>query len=370
MRIERVGPRGWAALGLVMLLAGCPERQPPVEVVNKGTALDGGAQAVSPEGIVTFDGYQAARAQPGDTVGDVAGRIGLSAAELGAYNGLAPTSPLRGGDLLVLPPRPDGSLYGAAPAPFSAAPVPAPAPVPAIEAQPLGADPDPPGAETGPDLAAAPAESPLPSASGWSPELALEAIERSSDEPETETPGTRGALAEPPSAGSPLPAEPGPVEVLESPGLSQYQTARRPEGTVSPPLPESPIVTPSAPATRLARPVDGPVALAFGEGDGRIRNEGVDFDAPAGAPVFAAEDGTVALVSESLGALGTIVLIRHDGELLTSYGRITGVSVSKGQRVVRGQQIGVVFDPGGGAPPRMHFEVRRGSAPLNPEDFI
>ena len=58
-------------------------------------------------GIVTYDGYVAAVARSGDTVASVAQRIGISALELGAYNDLSPTHPLRSGDELVLPPRPD-----------------------------------------------------------------------------------------------------------------------------------------------------------------------------------------------------------------------------------------------------------------------
>ncbi len=374
MTIPRLGLRAGAAMALVTLLAGCPDRQSPdrAALEIRGTDPRAGASgpAVSPEGVVFYDGYQAARAREGETVGDLAGRLGLSATELGAYNGLAATHRLRAGDELVLPPRPGGYAELAPAAPAAPAPEPLPPAAPEIEAVPLDAGPAPELAEEE-ALAAAPAESPLPNASGWSPELALEAIERADPaapeaappeaaaEPGTEPPGSRTALALPPSADDPLPANPAPVPELASPGLSQYQRSR--------PAPDPG----AAPArSRLARPVDGPVALGFLEGSGGVRNEGVDFDAPAGAPVFAAEDGTVVLVSESLGALGTIVLIRHDDDLLTSYGRISGVTVGKGERVVRGQQIGTVAEPDGGGPPRMHFEVRRGGSALDPMEFI
>jgi murein DD-endopeptidase MepM/ murein hydrolase activator NlpD len=121
---------------------------------------------------------------------------------------------------------------------------------------------------------------------------------------------------------------------------------------------------------RLQRPVEGPIAIGFGQGAGPAKNDGVDFAAPAGAPVVAADDGEVALVSETLGGLGTIVLVRHKEEMLTVYGRIDKVSVKKGDFVRRGQKLGVVSNAAAPAEPRMHFEVRRGATVLDPMRFL
>jgi murein DD-endopeptidase MepM/ murein hydrolase activator NlpD len=111
-------------------------------------------------------------------------------------------------------------------------------------------------------------------------------------------------------------------------------------------------------------PVDGSVSRGFGAG-----GDGIDFAAPAGSAVRAAGDGQVALVSESLGGYGTIVLIRHRDSLLTLYGRIEQVTVSKGDRVQRGQQIGVVA-PGGDRGDSLHFEVREGVESVDPERYL
>ena len=81
----------------------------------------------------------------------------------------------------------------------------------------------------------------------------------------------------------------------------------------------------------------------------------------------AAGDGEVALVSEWLGGLGTIVLVRHADDLMTVYGRITDVSVTRGERVSAGEAIGVV------APsdtPELHFEVRRGTQSVDPTPYV
>lgn len=360
-------------------------------------------------GIVTYDGYQAAVARSGDTVSNVADRIGLSAAELGAYNGLAPGHELRAGDELVLPPRPGG--YGSQGV----------ASAPAYDSQVY--------ASAGQGIQAAPIDGSAPAApsgdGGWSPDLAAAAIDRSTNQTGLDE---QGNLAQPPSSSQPLPASPqSPVE-LSSPQLRQYQTPAggsttpqpapsasfEPAGeslqvpvaadtlapvtdTTAAPAPEP---QPAAPATeapqaeqqvavatetqapaseaatqqpsaagplRLVRPVTGPIINRFGQGTGRASSDGIDFAAPVNAPVIAAAAGEVALVSQSLGGLGNIVLIRHQGEFLTVYGRIEKVTVKKGELVAQGQRIGVVSPS---PKPSVHFELRRGAEGLDPERYF
>jgi lipoprotein NlpD len=327
-------------------------------------------------GIVSYDGYQAAVARPGDTVASVAQRIGLSASELGAYNGLSPTHPLRQGDELVLPQRPDGYSTGTTtstvPAyPDTGVPIASAAPVTSqIEAAPFG-------------NSGAPASPAASDGTGWSPDLAAAAIDRAVGLDE------QGNLAAPPSTNEPLPPDPQAPVPLASPQLRQYQTPTPELLTPAPqPRPIETITTPqeqvieenaanelaaTAPkptATRptgnfkLIRPVTGPVVTHFNQGTGRTRNDGIDFASPSGSPVVAAANGEVALVSKSLGGLGTIVLVRHADDYLTVYGRIEKVTVSKGDIISRGQQIGIVSPS---AQPRMHFEVRQGAESLDPE---
>ncbi len=61
------------------------------------------------------------------------------------------------------------------------------------------------------------------------------------------------------------------------------------------------------------------------------------------------------------------MLVRHPDNLMTVYGRITGVTLEKGDTVSRGQKIGVVAD---GNPANLHFEVRRGTASVDPAPFL
>lgn len=392
MSRTRSGEFRIAALAAVLLAAaGCIDQQargrPEVEIKGSNPAAPTAPATTAPvpdaNGIVNHDGYQAAVARPGDTVASLAHRIGLSASALGAYNGLSPTHPLRVGDELVLPPRPGGysansqpqPAYRAAPAGAVIAPA-GPPPVP-IEATPLDGAAAAPGASSGPV---------------WSPDIAAAAIERATGIDD------RGRLTVPPSAVQPLPPDPEPLGELKSPQLRQYQTPApesRPVETIATPLEEAveteaatelamaapvepvpfqpvrPVETVTAPVEpvpfKIIRPVRGPVVIGFNQGFGRSRNDGIEFASPANSPVVAAAAGEVALVSQSLGGLGTIVLVRHPGEYITVYGRIEQVIVAKGDIVRKGQKIGVVSPA---VEPRMHFEVRRGAQSMDPMKFM
>ena len=105
-------PQTLARTIALLAVAGCASTQSPNDRAATPLAAPAAPSATAgatPDatGIVTYDGYVAAVARSGDTVASVAQRIGISALELGAYNGLSPTHPLRSGDELVLPPRPD-----------------------------------------------------------------------------------------------------------------------------------------------------------------------------------------------------------------------------------------------------------------------
>lgn len=93
-------------------------------------------------------------------------------------------------------------------------------------------------------------------------------------------------------------------------------------------------------------------------------NLGVDIGAPSGTTVVAAEAGTVASVS-TLPGYGSIVILSHGGGLHTVYAELSGVSVSRGAKVRRGQAIGRSGEnPELG--PIIHFEVWKGRARQNP----
>jgi hypothetical protein len=115
-------------------------------------------------------------------------------------------------------------------------------------------------------------------------------------------------------------------------------------------------------------PVDGPVARsfqapAFAYGPG---HRGIDFAVPPGTPVRASGDGVVAFAGSVADSLH--VVVAHDGNLRTTYAFLAGISVRAGDRVTRGQVVGV----GGSSGPEheaggLHFGVRLGDRYLDPQ---
>ena len=118
----------------------------------------------------------------------------------------------------------------------------------------------------------------------------------------------------------------------------------------------------------LATPVKGVIGGCgyFGcPRPGHLHN-GVDFLAPTGVPIHAADGGVIASVESpgESGGYGNFVCIQHRPHLATCYAHMSAfaANVRPGARVRRGQVIGLVGSTGSSTAPHLHFEVRRGAA--------
>ncbi len=118
----------------------------------------------------------------------------------------------------------------------------------------------------------------------------------------------------------------------------------------------------------LATPVKGVIGGCgyFGcPRPGHLHN-GVDFLAPTGTPIHAAEAGQVASVESpgGSGGYGNFVCIQHRPHLATCYAHMSAFAAAMrpGARVKRGQVIGLVGSTGSSSAPHLHLEVRRGPA--------
>jgi hypothetical protein len=100
-------------------------------------------------------------------------------------------------------------------------------------------------------------------------------------------------------------------------------------------------------------------------GEPHSPHTGVDYAAPKGTPVLAAADGTVALARE-LFFSGNSVLIDHGDGLVTMYFHLSTMLVRAGERVERGQRIGLVGSTGRATGPHLHFGVRWHGARVDP----
>ncbi len=340
--------------------------------------------ATDDRGVISYPTYQVAIARRGDTVQSVADRIGLNPNELATYNAVSAGAVLREGEVLALPRRVAG---GAVPATASA-------PVGSIDVTTIasgaidraeqGASPAVgAGATTrtttstigqtepirhrvqrgetaysvarlynvdvkalgdwnglGPDLSVREGQTLLiPIAMPSSASAATDVVT---------TPGLGSPTPAPPSAAKPLPAE---------------ETAPAAQAVKTPPAADlGAQKTAASGSAKLGMPVSGKIIRGYQ----KKKNDGIDIAATAGTTVAAAGDGTVAAITKDTDQVPILVL-RHDGNLLTVYANIDGIAVSKGDRVKRGQAIAKVRSAD---PAFVHFEVRQGFESVDPMPYL
>jgi len=97
---------------------------------------------------------------------------------------------------------------------------------------------------------------------------------------------------------------------------------------------------------------------------------GIDLVEPFGSPVFAADDGIVALVGVSSSGYGNYVVIAHSGGLDTLYGHLSTALVKVGQTVSQGQTIGLEGSTGNSTGAHLHFELRIKQQPIDPAPYL
>lgn len=120
---------------------------------------------------------------------------------------------------------------------------------------------------------------------------------------------------------------------------------------------------------RMRWPVRGRVISNYGSGGGK-NGDGIDIAVPEGTPVKAAENGVVIYAGDGLKDFGNTVLVRHENGLVTVYGHASELKVTRGETVKRGQEIARSGMSGTTDMPKLHFEVRKNSAPVDPSTFL
>jgi murein DD-endopeptidase MepM/ murein hydrolase activator NlpD len=179
------------------------------------------------------------------------------------------------------------------------------------------------------------------------------------------------------AVGSPAPATPAPslgsgvvlaepddrdVEPVALHGTVSFAPTRLPAREVSR---SRPLVT------TWARPVPGGITSPYGARWGAW-HPGIDLQARTGTPIHVVTDGVVIgagyLAGE--GGYGQIVLVRHRGGFITAYAHMSKVLSHAGQRVHRGQVIGLVGSTGHVTGPHLHFEVRVNGVKVNPVPWL
>jgi len=117
-------------------------------------------------------------------------------------------------------------------------------------------------------------------------------------------------------------------------------------------------------------PVDGEIISGFGVKENGRRNDGVNIAAPKGAPVRAAADGEVLYQGAELKGYGNLVLVKHEGGWVTTYAHVDKITVRKGDKVRKGQQIATVGNSGAVEEPQLHFEIRQDLKTVDPAQVL
>ncbi|MBT4711260.1 MAG: M23 family metallopeptidase [Alphaproteobacteria bacterium] len=121
---------------------------------------------------------------------------------------------------------------------------------------------------------------------------------------------------------------------------------------------------------RFAWPLQGRVITGFGPQGGGVHNDGINIQAPSGAPVLAAENGVIAYAGNELPGLGNLLLIRHSDGWVTAYAHNGQILVQRGDQVTRGQMIATAGATGSVLEPQLHFEIRLGTEAVNPLEYL
>ncbi len=167
------------------------------------------------------------------------------------------------------------------------------------------------------------------------------------------------------------------VAVVSPTRVAPVAPAPKPEqqvAVVSPPasaavaMPEKPTDSGGAPSFRW--PARGRVISGAGAMTNGQQNDGINLALPEGTPVHAAEDGVVAYAGSELKGYGNLVLIRHSNGFVTAYAHASEIMVKRGDQVRRGQVIAKSGQTGNVSSPQLHFEIRKGSTPVDPMQYL
>jgi murein DD-endopeptidase MepM/ murein hydrolase activator NlpD len=120
----------------------------------------------------------------------------------------------------------------------------------------------------------------------------------------------------------------------------------------------------------LLRPVPGAMTSGYGMRRHPIlgykrMHAGLDFRGRTGTPIRAVTDGRVTRAGR-MGGCGIGVMLNHAGDLATRYCHMSGMAVSAGQYVTRGQVIGYIGSTGLSTGPHLHYEMYRGGRHVDP----
>jgi len=148
------------------------------------------------------------------------------------------------------------------------------------------------------------------------------------------------------------------------------QNAAKPAAAAQTQAAPAQLPAPAADSAPMIWPVKGNIISAYGQRTGTTTNDGIDIAVPEGTSVKAAAAGTVIYAGDGLKEFGNTILIRHEDNVVTVYGHNSKLLVHRGQQVQKGEEIAQSGSSGNAAVAKLHFEVRKNSAPVNPMKYL
>ena len=185
------------------------------------------------------------------------------------------------------------------------------------------------------------------------------------------------------AAQSDAPVEPVKTEVAKADAKKLAQT-KTPVKTDPAPTQQAALETPatSAPtdpanasdATKVSNvgfrwPAKGRIIQTFGD-KGGVKSTGINISVPEGTPIKAAEAGTVAYAGNEVKGFGNLVMVRHSDGWVSVYANASEIKVKRGDVIKRGQIIALSGQSGDVSAPQLHFELRKGSIPVDPVEHL
>src|SRR4051794_36230642 len=177
-----------------------------------------------------------------------------------------------------------------------------------------------------------------------------------------------------PVAGTLQPVAAAPAPATKMAAVAPVQSARLAQATAN--VEEKAADTPAKAAETTSAlptfrwPVRGKVVTSYGAKTNGKSNDGINLAVPEGTPVKAAEDGVVAYSGNELKGYGNLVLVRHSNGYVTAYAHASELMVKRGDTIKRGEIIAKSGQSGEVGSPQLHFEIRKGSSPVDPLQFL
>ena len=137
--------------------------------------------------------------------------------------------------------------------------------------------------------------------------------------------------------------------------------------TIPAPPPKSVPTPPPSSGSGFIWPANGKVISSFGPKNQGLHNDGINIAGNEGDAVLAAENGVVAYAGNELRGFGNLILVKHANGYVTAYAHASELLVRRGDKVSRGQAIARLGATGNVSSPQLHFEVRKGKKPLDPQ---